>query len=64
MSLRTVVVDDEAPARAKLRRYLATAEGLEWVGEASDGIAAIDLIRRCRPDVVFLDISMPGMDGF
>jgi two-component system LytT family response regulator len=64
MSLRAVVVDDEAPARAKLRRYLATAEGLEWVGEASDGIAAIDLIRRCRPDVVFLDISMPGMDGF
>jgi len=64
MSLRAVVVDDEAPARAKLRRYLATADGLEWVGEAGGGVEAIALIRRLRPDVVFLDISMPGMDGF
>lgn len=64
MSLRAVVVDDEAPARAKLRRYLATADGLEWVGEAGSGIEAIALIQRLRPDVVFLDISMPGMDGF
>lgn len=64
MSLRVVVVDDEAPARAKLRRYLATADGLEWVGEAGNGVDAIGLIQRLRPDVVFLDISMPGTDGF
>lgn len=64
MSLRVLVVDDEAPARAKLRRYLATADGLEWIGEAGSGIEAIALVRRLRPDVIFLDISMPGMDGF
>lgn len=64
MSLRAVVVDDETPARAKLRRYLAACEGVVWVGEAGDGREAVGLIRRERPDVVFLDISMPGMDGF
>jgi two-component system LytT family response regulator len=64
MTLRAVVVDDEAPARAKLRRYLAASEGVAWVGEAGDGREAVALIRRERPDVVFLDITMPGMDGF
>jgi two-component system, LytTR family, response regulator len=64
MTLRAVVIDDEAPARAKLRRYLADDEGVLWVGEASDGPSAVALIQRERPDVVFLDISMPGMDGF
>lgn len=64
MTLRAVVVDDEAPARAKLRRYLAASEGIAWVGEAGDGREAVALIRRERPDVVFLDINMPGMDGF
>lgn len=64
MTLRAVVVDDEAPARAKLRRYLAASEGVTWVGEAGDGREAVALIRRERPDVVFLDINMPGMDGF
>jgi len=64
VSLRAVVVDDEAPARAKLRRYLAESEGVQWIGEASDGREAVRLIQRDRPDVVFLDISMPGLDGF
>lgn len=64
MTLRAVVVDDEAPARAKLRRYLAESDGIAWVGEAADGVEAAGLIRREKPDVVFLDISMPGMDGF
>lgn len=64
MSLRVVVVDDEAPARAKLRRYLGESTGLLWVGEAANGPEAVALVRRERPDVVFLDISMPGMDGF
>jgi two-component system LytT family response regulator len=64
MTLRAVVVDDEAPARAKLRRYLAGSDGMLWVGEAGDGPSAVGLIRRERPDVVFLDITMPGMDGF
>ncbi|MGE7136774.1 LytR/AlgR family response regulator transcription factor [Luteibacter sp. NPDC031894] len=64
MTLRAVVVDDEAPARAKLRRYLAAHDGMVWVGEASDGPSAVGIIQRERPDVVFLDITMPGMDGF
>lgn len=64
MTLRAVVIDDEAPARAKIRRYLAEHDGVLWVGEASDGPSAVTLVRRERPDVVFLDISMPGMDGF
>ena len=46
MTLRAVVVDDEAPARAKLRRYLAEAEGVQWVGEAGDGREAVRLIQR------------------
>jgi CheY-like chemotaxis protein len=64
VSLRAVVVDDEAPARAKLRRYLAESDHVQWIGEAANGRDAVALIRRERPDVVFLDISMPGMDGF
>lgn len=64
MTLRAVVVDDEAPARAKLRRYLAESDHVHWIGEAADGREAVRLIQRDRPDVVFLDISMPGMDGF
>ncbi|QWT21515.1 LytTR family DNA-binding domain-containing protein [Bacillus sp. NP157] len=64
MTLRAVVIDDEAPARAKLRRYLSTCDGVAWVGEAADGPTAVALVQRERPDVIFLDISMPGMDGF
>jgi two-component system LytT family response regulator len=64
MTLRAVVIDDEAPARAKLRRYLTESDAVLWVGEASDGPSAVALVHKLRPDVVFLDISMPGMDGF
>jgi two-component system LytT family response regulator len=64
MILRAVVIDDEAPARAKLRRYLAESDGVQWIGEAANGGEAVRLIRRERPDVVFLDISMADMDGF
>lgn len=63
-SLRVVLVDDERPARSKFRRYLADEDGVEVVGEAENGRAAIDLIRRVRPDLVFLDVEMPDMDGF
>lgn len=64
MSLRVVVVDDEAPARDKLRRYLASYEDVRVLGEAGNGRDAVTLIAREQPDVVFLDISMPDMDGF
>lgn len=59
--IRAVLVDDEQPARDRLRGLL---EGrVEIVGEASDGLGAIDCIDRLRPDLVFLDIQMPGLSG-
>jgi len=64
MILRVAIVDDEAPARAKLRRYLHDAAGFCVVGEASSGREALSLLVRDRPDVVFLDVRMPDMDGF
>ena len=62
--MRALIVDDEAPARAKLRRLLAASGDIDLVGEASTGREAIALIKRTNPDVVFLDIQMPGLDGF
>src|SRR5437868_5264804 len=62
--MRALIVDDEAPARAKLRRLLSDAGDVEIVGEASTGRQAIATIKRVQPDVVFLDIQMPGLDGF
>jgi two-component system, LytTR family, response regulator len=64
MSLRVVIVDDEAPARDKLRRYLASYDDIQIAGEAANGRDALTLITREQPDVVLLDISMPDMDGF
>ena len=57
-------MDDERLARDKLRRFLADAEGFRVIGEAGNGGQAVALISRERPDVVFLDVQMPGMDGF
>lgn len=62
--MRALIVDDEAPARAKIRRLLSGTDDVEIVGEAATGRQAIAAIRRSRPDVVFLDIQMPGVDGF
>ena len=62
--MRTLVVDDEAPARERLVRLLADVEGVELVGEAADGRQAVELIEHLRPDLVLLDIQMPGLDGF
>lgn len=62
--LRALVVDDERPARARLRRLLADVPGVEAVGEAEDGRSAVAEVARLRPDLVFLDIQMPGLDGF
>ncbi len=64
MTLRIAIVDDEAPARAKLRRYLADAPDAAVVGEAANGREALALLVAQRPDVVFLDVRMPDMDGF
>lgn len=61
--LRALVVDDEPLARRRLRRLLEMATGVTWAGEASSGREALDAIRRVRPDLVFLDIRMPGLTG-
>jgi two-component system LytT family response regulator len=64
VSLRVAIVDDEAPARRKLARFLAEFDEVELVGEASGGGEAIALVRKTKPDVLFLDIQMPDVDGF
>jgi two-component system LytT family response regulator len=62
--LRTLIVDDEPPARERLRRMLAEIETVEIVGEAEDGVGAVQMIEALVPDLVLLDIQMPGLDGF
>lgn len=61
--LRALLVDDEEPARDRLRRMLAGVDGVEVVGEAADGTEALERIHEDRPDLVFLDIEMPGLTG-
>jgi DNA-binding NarL/FixJ family response regulator len=58
-----LVVDDDALVRASLRMILSSADDVEMVGEAADGIQAIAAVRAHRPDVVLMDIRMPEMDG-
>lgn len=62
--MRVLVVDDEPPARRRLRMLLRDASDVEVVGEAESGASAVDAIRALSPDVVFLDIQMPQGDGF
>lgn len=62
--LRTVIVDDEPHARAKLRRFLEADGRTELAGEAGDGIQALEVLEQTRPDLLFLDIQMPELDGF
>jgi two-component system LytT family response regulator len=62
--LRVLVVDDEAPARRKIVRLLREEEKFEVVGEADSGEQAIAAVENLRPDLVFLDVQMPGLDGF
>ena len=61
--LRVVVVDDEPLVRQGLRLVLELEPDLEIVGEGDDGRAALELVRRHRPDLALLDVRMPGMDG-
>ena len=62
--IRTVLVDDEPLAREGLRVRLGREEDIEIIGEASDGPSAVDTIVELRPDLVFLDVQIPGFDGF
>ena len=60
---RVLLVDDQALIRAGFRMILEAEEDMEVVGEATDGYGAIDSAKRLRPDVVLMDIRMPGLDG-
>lgn len=60
---RAIIVEDEEPARAELRYLISSHGGCEVVGEAGDAAEALVLLKKVRPDVVFLDVQMPGMTG-
>src|SRR5262249_48564871 len=64
MTLRALIVDDEAPARRRIRRLLAAESDVIVVGECGDGASAVSAIAETRPDLVFLDVQMPERDGF
>jgi two-component system response regulator AlgR len=63
MSLKVVIVDDEPPARERLRSMLVEFGDFEVAGEAGNGQQALDLVDRVLPDIVLLDVRMPGIDG-
>lgn len=62
--MRSLLVDDEPSARARLRRLLAPHPHIEISGEATDGVEAVKEIEQLQPDLVFLDVQMPGLNGF
>lgn len=64
MSLTALIIDDEPLARQELQYLLEHAGGVEVLAQGTNGIEAVDLIRTHKPDVVFLDVQMPGLDGF
>jgi two-component system response regulator LytT len=64
MSLRALIIDDEPLARQELQYLLERAGGVEVLAQGTNGIEAVELIRMHKPDLVFLDVQMPGMDGF
>ncbi|MBG0563688.1 response regulator [Actinoplanes aureus] len=61
--IRVLLADDQALVRAGFRALLDAEPDIEVIGEASDGLQAVDLVRAARPDVVLMDIRMPGVDG-
>ncbi|MEU4240915.1 response regulator transcription factor [Actinoplanes sp. NPDC026619] len=63
MAVRVIVVDDQVMVRAGLCAVIGAQDDLEVVGEAGDGEAALELAARAEPDVVVIDVRMPGMDG-
>jgi two-component system LytT family response regulator/two-component system response regulator LytT len=64
MTISALIIDDEQLARDELKYLLESVGGVDVVAEGSNGIEAVDLIEEHRPDLVFLDVQMPGLDGF
>jgi two-component system, LytTR family, response regulator len=64
MTLRALIVDDEALARTALVRLLKRERDVSLIGQCDDGESAVQTIRQAQPDIVFLDVQMPEMDGF
>jgi two-component system LytT family response regulator len=64
MKIKTIIADDEVLARQKLRQLLQDESDIEIVGEGADALETIDLVQYTRPDLLLLDVQMPGMDGF
>ena len=64
MPTRTLIVDDETLARDRLRQLLQAEPDIQIVGECADGREAVTVIQRESPDLIFLDIQMPELDGF
>src|SRR3954462_1542686 len=62
--LRVLVADDEPLARKLIRRFLKQEPDVELLGECSDGKEAVAMIRKTKPDLLFLDVQMPELDGF
>jgi len=63
MTVRVLLADDDALLRAGVAVVLGTADDIETVGEAADGLRAVELCRSLEPDVVLMDVRMPGIDG-
>jgi len=61
--IRVMIVDDHSVVREGLKMFLSASDDLEVVGEAADGAEAVEACRRCKPDVVLMDLVMPVMDG-
>ncbi len=64
MAMTALIIDDEELAREELKYLLDTTGNVEVLAQGTNGIEAVDLIRTHQPDVVFLDVQMPGLDGF
>jgi len=62
--INVIIADDERPARMFLSSLLKNFEQINIIGEANNGLEALDLIEQYKPDLVFLDVQMPGLNGF
>jgi DNA-binding NarL/FixJ family response regulator len=63
MSVRVLIVDDQAPFRMAARAVVEATDGFEVVGEVESGEASVDAARELRPDLVLMDVNLPGIDG-